>query len=171
MKKIFLSVLFGFGLFAQERLFHEDFEHTPAKFPTLEISRDNPGNGLLSGHLTCPQGQQSDIALAGSAGLIEVEPDTWYRMKVRSRNDIKAGEIKFGVFESRSAKKQQSGFEDWRWKNIPLNITEWRNYELEFKTAPNTRGIQLFLRTETVIPVPPGGMISALKNSIRKTSR
>ena len=148
MKKIFLSVLFGFGLFAQERLFHEDFEHIPAKFPTLEISRDNPGNGLLSGHLTSPQGQQSDIALAGSAGLIEVEPDTWYRMKVRSRTDIKAGEIKFGVFESRSAKKQQSGFEDWRWKNIPLNITEWRNYELEFKTAPNTRGIQLFLRTE-----------------------
>ena len=134
--------------FAQP-IFRENFENLKKiQFNNVKIISENPGEGKYSAHLDYPEKQTSDVALATDNKLIEVQPDTWYKMKVRHRNDIKNGELKFGLIESRSATERKVAYYDWHWKAISLNIVEWNDYEMEFKTASNTHGIQLYLRTE-----------------------
>ena len=130
-------------------VFQENFEQPQnIQFNNLKITSDSPGEGRYSAHLSYPVKPKSEVALAAGRKIIEVKPDTWYKMKVRHKNNIKIGEVKFGLIESRSAKERKVAYHDWRWKAIPLNITEWKTYEMEFKTASNTHGVQLYLRTE-----------------------
>ena len=130
-------------------VFTEDFED-PEKtaFSAFAISADNAASGEYCGHLSRPSGSKDDISLATGKQVIPVEPDQWYRMSVKTRNDIKIGELKFGLIESRSAAKRVSQFYDWHWKAVSLNINEWRTYTMEFKTAANTKGVVLYIRTE-----------------------
>ena len=143
-----LFLLLVQAVFAQP-IFFENFENLKTnQFRTVNIVSENPGEGAYSAHLAYSEKQTSDVVEAIAPKVIEVQPDTWYKMKVRQKNDIKNGESKFGLIESRSATERKVVWYARHWKAIPLNITEWKDYEMEFKTAANTHGIQLYLRTE-----------------------
>ena len=114
----------------------------------IRIEADNPASGKFCGHLDYAPGAKSPVRQAQGHKVIPVEPGQWYRMSVKTRNDIKIGEVKFGLIESRSAEKRVSQYYDWHWKAVSLNINEWRSYAMEFKTAANTKGVMLYLRTE-----------------------
>ena len=80
--------------------------------------------------------------------LVEVKPDKWYRMSVYHRNTVSRGEINFGILGSQETAKRVSRTEDWAWKVVPNNASEWRKYDLEFKTAPTTHGVCIFFKVE-----------------------
>ncbi len=145
---LFLGVCFALSLNAAP-VFVENFED-PDKdtFSAFSIDADYPASGEYCGHLSRPAGSKDDISLATGKKVIPVEPNQWYRMSVKTRNDIKIGELKFGLIESRSAAKRVSQFYDWHWKAVSLNINEWRTYVMEFKTASNTKGVVLYIRAE-----------------------
>ena len=151
MKKTFIFVFCALLALsaAANPVFTENFED-PEKvaFSTFSITADNPASGEYCGHLGSPSSSKNDISLATGKNVIPVDPNQWYRMSVKTRNNIKIGEIKFGLIESRSAKKRVSQFYDWHWKAVSLNINEWRSYSMEFKTAANTKGIVMYIRTE-----------------------
>ena len=151
MKNIFAfacSALLALSVCANP-VFTEDFEDPEkAAFSTFAISADDPASGEYCGLLNRPAGSKDDISLATGKKVIPVEPDQWYRMSVKTRNNIKIGELKFGLIESRSATKRVSQFYDWHWKAVSLNINEWRTYSMEFKTASNTKGVVMYIRTE-----------------------
>ncbi|MBO4648599.1 MAG: hypothetical protein J5806_10630, partial [Lentisphaeria bacterium] len=151
MRKLFVFVCFAIFTLAlsAKPVFSEDFEDPEkAGFSSFAIVADNPASGEYCGRLSRPAGSKDDISLATGKNVIPVEPNQWYRMSVKSRNDIKIGELKFGLIESRSAEKRVSQYYDWHWKAVSLNINEWRTYVMEFKTAANTKGVVLYIRTE-----------------------
>lgn len=150
MKNALLFLLFLLAAASgAEPLYVEDFEN-PGTNSMLDIQTeaDNPALGKFCGHLSYAADADSQIRLAQGRKVIPVEPGQWYRLSVRTRNDIKLGEVKFGLIESRSAEKRVSQFYDWHWKAVSLNINEWRSYAMEFKTASNTKGVLIYIRTE-----------------------
>jgi len=130
-------------------VFEEAFED-PAKihFSDIKITADDPSSGEYCGLLEPKPGAKKDVIVASGKKVIPVEPDQWYRLSVRTRNNIKIGELKFGLIESRSSEKRISRFVDYRWKAESLNITAWHTSKLEFKTAPNTHGVVLYIHSE-----------------------
>ena len=150
MKKALLFLLFLLSsvLYAAP-VYMENFEDRENNSITdIQIEAGNTASGKFCGHLDYAADAKSPVRLAQGSKVIPVEPGQWYRLRVKTRNDIKIGEVKFGLIESRSAEKRISQYYDWHWKAVSLNINEWRDYVLEFKTASNTKGVMLYLRTE-----------------------
>ena len=150
MKKTLFSAFLVFAsALSAAPVFEETFED-PGKVSLLDIrvEEDTSGPGKFCGHLDYPPDADSQVRLAQSSGVIPVEPGEWYRLSVRTRNDVKLGEVKFGLIESRSAEKRVSQYSDYHWKAVSLNITDWHTSTLEFKTASNTRGVMIYLRSE-----------------------
>ncbi len=150
MKKTLLLAFFFFAAaLSAAPIFEENFED-PEKTSILdiEIEADDPASGEFCGHLAYSANAKSQIRLARSRKVIPVEPGYWYRLSVKTRNDVKLGEVKFGLIESRSAEKRISQFIDYHWKAVSLNITNWHTSTLEFKTAANTKGVMIYLRSE-----------------------
>ena len=107
MKKTLLPVflLFATALNAVS-VYEENFEAPEkASFRDIQIEADNPASGEFCGHLDYPPNVKSQIRLAQGRKVIPVEPGQWYRLSVKTRNDVKLGEVKFGLIESRSAEK------------------------------------------------------------------
>ena len=150
MKKTLLFLLFilASALHAAP-VYEENFEYRENfSISDIQVVADDPASGKFCGHLNYAPKAKSPIRQAQGRKIIPVEPGQWYRLSVKTRNDIKIGEVKFGLIESRSAAKRVSQYYDWHWKAVSLNINEWRDYALEFKTAANTKGVMLYLRTE-----------------------
>ena len=150
MKKILLFLLFSLAAVSGAApIYFENFED-PEKstFVDLQIEADDSASGQFCGHLNYAPKAKSPVRQVQGRKIIPVEPGQWYRMSVKTRNDIKIGEVKFGLIESRSAAKRVSQYYDWHWKAVSLNINEWRSYAMEFKTASNTKGVLLYLQTE-----------------------
>ena len=146
---LFLVCIGAVSSLAAAPIYVENFEDREKNtFPDLQIEADNPASGKFCGHLRYPVNAKSQVLQAQGNKVIPVESGQWYRMSVKTRNDIKIGEVKFGLIESRSAEKRVSQYYDWHWKAVSLNINEWRTYAMEFKTASNTKGVMLYLRTE-----------------------
>ena len=67
-------------------VFQENFEQPQnIQFNNLKITSDSPGEGRYSAHLSYPVKPKSEVALATGRKIIEVKPDTWYKMKVRHK--------------------------------------------------------------------------------------
>ena len=150
MKKTLMFFLLTFAAaLCAVPVYVENFEG-PANnsFSDIQIETDNPASGKFCGHLSYAPEVKSSIRQAQGSKVIPVAANQWYRMSVKTRNDIKIGEVKFGLIESRSAEKRVSQYYDWHWKAVSLNINEWRDYTMEFKTAANTKGVMLYIRTE-----------------------
>ena len=148
-KTLFSAFLTLAAALSAAPVFEESFED-PGKVSLLDIrvEEDTSGPGKFCGHLDYAPDAKSDVRLAQSSGVIPVEPGQWYRLSVRTRNDVKLGEVKFGLIESRSAEKRVSQYSDYHWKAVSLNITDWLTSTLEFKTASNTKGVMIYLRSE-----------------------
>lgn len=150
MKKSLLVFLFFLAAaLSAVPVYEENFENRENISVTdIQVKAENPASGKFCGHLDYAADAKTPIRLAYSSKVIPVEPGQWYRLSVKTRNDIKIGEVKFGLIESRSAEKRISQYYDWHWKAVSLNINEWRDYAMEFKTASNTKGVMLYIRTE-----------------------
>ena len=108
MKKTLLFLLFSLAaVLGAAPVYVEKFE-APEKnsFPDLRIEADNSAAGGFCGHLNYAPKAKSPIRQTQGRKVIPVEPGQWYRMSVKTRNDIKIGEVKFGLIESRSAAKR-----------------------------------------------------------------
>jgi len=150
IKEFLLFLCIGPALsLAAAPVYVENFEDPEkSSILDLQIEAGNAASGKFCGHLGYAPDAKSEIRLAQGNKVIPVEPNQWYRLSVKTRNDIKNGEVKFGLIESRSAEKRVSKFIDWHWKAVSLNITDWHTSTLEFKTASNTKGVMIYFRSE-----------------------